>query len=424
MNKPIRYSPGASTWIRVRLLVVPWLLCSTVLALAEARRPFPQHVPYTPGVLKPSHVTQAVMDAAVVTHYAAWKSNYVKSLAGSSPVQKWIKYDNTDSTVSEAMGYGMVLAAYMGDQTDFDAMYHFIKEHPSTIGKNLLAWKQTLKKGVMRDVSGADSATDGDMDTAFALMLADRQWGSAGPVNYQAQALLILADLMTHCVNPSDWNLLVGDWAGGTDVTHSRSSDFMVDHLLAFSAFDTARSAKWRRVYDRVTATVNHQFTHGSADTGLMGDFYVKSGPDFVPVSGHYLESPHDGDLFYNSCRTPWRLAMAYILTGRAEIRDSQVKTAGWIAAKTRNQASAIKAGYFVKNGINGTAIADDADLPFTAPFAVNAMLGGNQVWLDRLWSSITGGDYGTRTSYYGDAIRLHVLLVVSGNYWLPTDGR
>jgi endo-1,4-beta-D-glucanase Y len=318
----------------------------------------------------------------------------------------------------------MVLAAYMGDQTDFDAMFHFIKAHPSGIGKNLLAWKQTLENGVMRDVSGADSATDGDLDIAFALMLADRQWGSGGSINYQAQALLVLGDLMTHCVNPSDGSLLLGDWAGGTSTTHSRSSDFMVDHLLAFAAFDTARSAKWQRVYDRVSATVNHQFAHGSAETGLMADFYVKSGPDFVPVSGKYLESPHDGDFFYNSCRTPWRLGMAYILTGRAEIRDSQIKTAGWIASKTDNQPSAIKAGYFVKNGINGSAITDDSDLPFTAPFAVNAMLGGNQVWLDRLWTSITGGDFGTKTSYYGDAIRLHVLLVVSGNCWLPTGDR
>lgn len=407
------------------MLVIACLLwATTAIGLADAKRPFPQHVTYTSGVLKPSHVTQAEMDAAVVTHYAAWKSNYVKSLAGSIPLQKWIKYDNTDSTVSEAMGYGMVLAAYMGDQPDFDAMYHFIKAHPSGIGKNLLAWKQTLKNGEMRDVSGADSATDGDMDTAFALLLADRQWGSAGPINYQAQARLILADLMTHCVNPSDGNLLLGDWTGGTDPTHSRSSDFMVDHLLAFAAFDTERSAKWQRVYDRVTATVKDQFSRGSAGTGLMADFYVKSGTGFVPVGGKFLESSHDGDFFYNACRTPWRLGMAYILAGKSEIRESQVKTAEWIAAKTRAQPAAIKAGYFVKNGTNGTAFADYSDLPFTAPFAVNAMLGSNQVWLDRLWTSITGGDFPARTSYYGDAIRLQVLLVVSGNWWLPTDGR
>lgn len=362
------------------------------------------------------------MDAAVTRHYKSWKTNYVKTLTGSNPVQKWIKYERTESTVSEAMGYGMVLAAYMGDRSDFDAMVRFIKAHPSSIGKNLLAWKQTLKNGVMKDVEGADSATDGDMDTAYALLLAHRQWGSAGPINYQAEALLILADLMTYCVNPADGNLLVGDWARGSDMNHTRSSDFMVDHLLAFAAIDTARSAKWMKVYDRVTATVNHQFATGSAATGLMADFHVKSGADFIPVTGEYLESPNDGDFSYNACRTPWRLPMAYILTGKADIRASQVKMAGWIAAKTGNKPTNIKAGYRVRNGVNGTAFENYDDLAFTAPFAVNAMVGGNQIWLNRLWTSITGGDYGPKVDYFGDAIRLQVLLVVSGNWWLPYE--
>ena len=47
--------------------------------------------------------------------------------------------------------------------------------------------------------------------------------------------------------------------------------------------------------------------------------------------------------------------------------------------------------------------------------------LGGNQEWLNKLWSSITGGGAPLAVDYYGDAIRLQVLLVVSGNWWLPT---
>lgn len=407
----------------LKALAVGCVFALASFAHAGPNRPFPQHVSYTPGVLKPAHVSQATMDAAVTDHYAAWKANYVKTLADSSPVQKWVKYDKSGSTVSEAMGYGMVLAAYMADQADFDAMFHFIKAHPSGIGKNLVAWKQSLKNGVMRDVKGADSATDGDMDTSYALILADRQWGSSGSINYKAEALLILADLMNYCVNPKDWNLLAGDWAAEQDTNHSRPSDYMVDHLLTYAAVDTTRSAKWMSVYDRITTTVNHQFAHGSAETGLMADFYVKAGAHFVPVSGRYLESPNDGDYSYNSCRTPWRLAMAYMLTGRSDIRAAQVKMASWIATKAGHQPHGIRAGYFVTNGPNGNAFADYDDLAFTAPFAVNAMMGEDQKWLDRLWTSITGGDYGIKEGYFGDAIRLQVLLVVSGNWWLPVDG-
>ena len=49
-------------------------------------------------------------------------------------------------------------------------------------------------------------------------------------------------------------------------------------------------------------------------------------------------------------------------------------------------------------------------------------MLGGaaGQAWLNSLWDSITGGDFGIETDYYGDSIRLQVLLTVSGNWWSP----
>jgi endo-1,4-beta-D-glucanase Y len=64
----------------------------------------------------------------------------------------------------------MVIAAYMADHADFDALFHYTKAHPSRIGKNLTAWKQSLKDGSMHNVSGADSATDGDMDIACRLI--------------------------------------------------------------------------------------------------------------------------------------------------------------------------------------------------------------------------------------------------------------
>ena len=56
------------------------------------------------------------MDAAMVVHYDTWKANYVKTLTNTEPPQKWIKSDKSDSTVSEAMGYGMVIAAYMAEE--------------------------------------------------------------------------------------------------------------------------------------------------------------------------------------------------------------------------------------------------------------------------------------------------------------------
>jgi endo-1,4-beta-D-glucanase Y len=371
------------------------------------------------GVIKPTNVSQAQMDAAIRQHYGAWKTNYLRNFGGGN---FWVKYDDTNSTVSEAHGYGMVLAAYMADKAVFDSMFHYFKAHPSQNAAHLMAWKQTLQNGRMVDVNGADSATDGDLDIAFSLLLANVQWGSAGAIQYRAEALNILHDVLAHEVNTSSWTLTPGDWASGTDANHTRPSDFMTDHFLAFAKADAANSAKWNNIYNAVAKIVNYQFQHGSRNTGLMPGFMVRSGANFVPVPGKYLETPHDGDFDYNACRTPWRLAMSYILRGKTDMLAALRQQAGWIKTKAGGIPTNIRAGYFVRNGPNGVAYVDFDDLAYTAPFAVNAMAGGpgGQIWLNRLWTSIAGGDYGIKTDYFGDAIRLQAMLTIAGDWWLP----
>jgi endo-1,4-beta-D-glucanase Y len=397
------------------------LPAATPRALAAATRPFPHHTTYTSGVIKPTNVTQSAMDSKVSSLYASWKSTYLRTSGGQGT---WVKFDSGNNTVSEAHGYGMVLAAYMADQSTFDSMYGYYTKHFSQNGPHLMAWKQSLSGGVMKNVEGADSATDGDLDIAYALLLAHVQWGSAGSVNYLAAAKSIMGDILAWDVNQAHWNLNPGDWAhgGGTDDNHTRPSDFMTDHFIAFAKYDTAHTSQWNSVYDRVSTIVNYQFTHGSSATGIVPDFMVLSGSNFVPVSGTYLETNHDGDFDYNACRTPWRLSMSYIVNGRTDMLAPEQKTASWIRGKTGGTPNKVRAGYYIKNGTNGNSYVSYDDLAFTAPMAVDAMLGGSagQSWMNSLWTSITGGDYGTTNDYYGDTIRMQVLITVSGNWWTP----
>jgi len=405
----------------MRSVLRPLILLTALAASAAANaasRPFPFHATYTSGVIKPTNVTQAGMDSTIKQYYAAWKTAYLRNDGG----EYWVMYRPTQQTVSEAHGYGMVLAAYMADKAIFDSMFRYFKAHPSRVSPHLMAWKQALKNGAMVDVGGADSATDGDLDIAYALLLADVQWGSSGVVDYKAEALLVLHDILAHEVNPSTMTLTPGDWASGSDARHTRPSDFMTDHFLAFAKADPANADKWNAVHDNAAAIVNYQFAHGSRSTGLVPDFMVKSGDHFVPVPGEYLETPHDGDFDYNACRTPWRLAMSYIVNGRTEMLPALRKQTKWIQAATNGRPSRIKAGYYVRNGPNGTSYVNYSDLPFTAPFAVNAMTAGTagQAWLNRLWTSITGGSFSKTEDYYGDSIRLQVMLTVAGDWWAP----
>ena len=403
---------------RIHLVFGVLLLLLGTMDVVAGERPFPYHATYVTGIIKPSHVTQKNMDRAVMRHYAAWKTSYLRNLGG----EYWVKYIASNTTVSEAHGYGMVLTAYMDDHAIFDSMLRYFKAHPSRLTPHLMAWKQTYKSGKMVNIDGADSATDGDLDVAYALLLADAQWGSTGTIDYKAEALLVLHDVLAAEVNAPAGTLKVGDWASGKNRTLTRPSDFMTGHMLAFARADAINAVRWLALHAKIAEIVNFQFAHGSGKTGLMADFMVRSGADFVPATGRVLEGKHDGDYSYNACRTPWRLAMSYIVEGNTSIRAALRRQNSWIRKTTSGDPSRIKAGYYVGNGTNGQAFVNYSDLPFTAPFAVTAMLGGarQQGWLNAMWDSITGGDFGPTTEYYGDSIRLQVLLTVSGNWWSP----
>lgn len=105
----------------------------------------------------------------------------------------------------------------------------------------------------------------------------------------------------------------------------------MASHILAFARWDTANTARWNAVHKTIVKAVNNQFNNGSQATGIVPDFMVARDGLWRPVPGKWLETKNDGDYSYNACRTPWRLAMSYIVDGHTGLLASQQKTASWI---------------------------------------------------------------------------------------------
>jgi len=345
-------------------------------------------------------------------------------MTSSGANEAFVRYNNNKripETVSEAHGYGMVISAYMCNKQDFDAMYNYFRRHPSSISPDLMAWKQRMVNKKMTNVDGADSATDGDLDIAYALLLAHDQWGSAGNIKYRDEALKVIRAILQHDVNAARSSLKVGDWAEGQDATYTRPSDFMLDHLIAFKRADPANAAAWKKVYDVASCTIKTLCK--KYGTCLMPDFAkwvgAAGGGCFAPVPGQWLESPHDSDFSYNSCRTPWRIASAYVAYNKTFLLNSIQTLSAW-AQKATNQNPKIKAGYY----LNGTSYVNYDDLAFTAPFAIAAMTDtSNPAWFNKLWSSITSGgpgSYKAITDYYADTIRMQVLIMASNNWWVP----
>lgn len=379
--------------------------------------PFGSHLrPYAAGMLKPSG-SQATLDQKVVDYYNRWKSAFVRQNCGNGWYQI-ISPDADHPYVAEAQGYGMVVAATMaGADPDakkiFDGLVKWKIDHPSAVNPNLLAAEQDVN---CRSVNGGDGATDGDMDVAYGLLLADKQWGSTGTYNYKDLALKHIAAIKKDELNPTTKLLKLGDWSSSGDQYYyiTRTSDWMVDHFRAF------RTASGDTTWDAVrtahqTQISRLQSTYASG-TGLLPDFVVDTNTTPKPAPGQVLEDPNDGAYWWNACRTPWRIADDAVTSGDATSLAAARKLNSWIKTKTGGDPNKIAIGY----KLNGTQISAGSEAAFFAPFAVAAMTdSGSQAWLDALWNKMLATPIDT-SSYFSASIQLQVMITASGNHWVP----
>ncbi|GGY11732.1 glycosyl hydrolase family 8 [Streptomyces tanashiensis] len=379
--------------------------------------PFGSHLrPYTAGTLKPSG-TQAALDQKVVEYYNKWKAAFVRQNCGNGWYQI-ISPDADHPYVAEAQGYGMVVTATMaGADPDakkiFDGLVKWKIDHPSSVNPNLLAAEQDT---ACKSVNGGDGATDGDMDVAYGLLLADKQWGSAGTYNYKDLALKHIAAIKKDEVNPTTKLLKLGDWSGSGDQYYyiSRTSDWMADHFRAFRA--ASGDTTWDAVRGAHQTQISRLQSTYASGTGLLPDFVVDTNTTPRPAPGQVLEDPNDGAYWWNACRTPWRIADDAVTSGDATSLAAARKLNGWIKTKTGGDPNKIAVGY----KLNGTQISSGSEAAFFAPFAVAAMTDpGSQAWLDALWNKMLATPVDT-SSYFSASIQLQVMITASGNHWVP----
>ncbi len=390
------------------------------ISVTAQHYPFPQHTDYQTHI-KPDGYTQAQLDGHVRSFYDGWKNKYL--INGCESDHYYVFFDSGNTvTVSEAMGYGMIIiplmAGYDANALNyFDGLYRYYKAHPSSITPNLMAWKQITD---CVNADGPDSASDGDIDIAFGLLLAHAQWGSQGEINYLQEAVLIINDMMGQDAAQGDINqdldiVKLGDWVGsGNFMNGTRTSDFIMDHFRAFSC--AATDTVWDGVVEKCYDLINDMQTNYSSATGLLPDFIDDVDALPKPADPNFLEGPNDGEYSYNACRDPWRLANDYLINGDERARAAVVKINQWLLESTGGSANNVYAGYH----LDGTRLNGWSDISFTAPFTVGAMVDtANQEWLNALYSKILLSNI-ANGAYYDNTLKLLSLITLSGNYWVP----
>jgi endo-1,4-beta-D-glucanase Y len=390
--------------------------CGLIVSAQQPAKPFPQYARYFAGTIKPNHISQAQVDNTVRGFYTQWKNRFIKNVPGKPQSYVWFEGKGGKQCVSEGQGYGMTIIALMaghdaGAKATYDNLFRYYRSHRSHRSKYLMAWAQKTNGADLDKTSG----TDGDMDIAYSLLLAAKQWGNNGAINYQQEAKTMINAIMEYEINHKTWSVLLSDGVEeeSKDYFAIRSSDFMPAHFKAFQ--QVTKDARWKKVVDACYRLFDTMQNNYSPDAGLLPDFIVNINKTAKPANPYFLEDKYDGQYNYNACRVPWRIATDYLMTGDKRSKNIVTKINRWVRETTNNDTYNLSAGYTLAgNDIKGRYF---EALSFVAPFAVSAMVDSkNQVWLNHVWDYLIGfklKDY----DYYDNSIKLLNMIILSGNY-------
>ncbi|MGP3683335.1 glycosyl hydrolase family 8 [Streptomyces sp. IBSNAI002] len=377
--------------------------------------PFGSHTfSYAPGTITVSG-SQPANDAKVVEYYKRWKAAFVRSDCGNG----WSAVASPDADhpyVAEAQGYGLTVLATMAGadaeaRTTFDRVLKYVLDHPSAIDKDLHAAEQN---SACQSVNGGDSATDGDLEIAYALLLADRQWGSTGTYDYKALAVKRINAIKRSEIVARTGLVNLGDWSSGTWDTISRTSDWVPGHFRAFGK--ATGDPSWDTVRDKHQNLIADLQSRYAPMTGLLPDFVINTDTGPRPATGQVLESPNDGGYSWNACRDPWRIGVDALTSGDSRSKAAVAKMNAWIKKATGGNPDQIRTGY----RLDGTVTQNGSSPAFIAPFAVAAATDpASQSWLDALWNKLDATPLNP-SNYYGSTIQLQAMIAVTGNHWTP----
>lgn len=402
-------------------LFMGFVLHEGFLSAQNIVKPFPQHLKYSAGVIIPGHISQQQLDDSVRSFYDQWKERYIKKDAGDG--QLYIGVDgavDNKQCVSEGQGYGMMIVALMAGydkaaQKTYDGLYHYYKHHPSNKDPFLMAWAQTAG---FKDADGS-SASDGDMDIAYSLLIANAQWGSNGHIDYIREARSMILTIQRQEINAVTFSVLLSNAVepDSKDYFDMRSSDFMPAHFRTFS--NVTKDSVWDKVIKANYSLFSFMQKKYSSDAGVLPDFiqHINHRPE--PAMPNYLESKYDGSYNYNACRVPWRIATDFIINGDKRAKAITEKINTWIRETTQNNPDNISAGYTL--GGDDLKKRNFEAMSFIGSFAVAAMIDSkNQNWLNQLWDYIVGFNL-DQYDYYDNTIKMIDLIILSGNYWDPS---
>ena len=381
------------------------IACTDQRGSLKPTYPFPQNYRSSKCIYPKSACSS---DARAV--YDQWKRQLVVDAGNyQRVVRPDLEAGLVNSTVSEGIGYGMILAVFMDDQTLLDNLWQYSQQHLN--GNKLMIWLIDSSGNPGNESSGmpaSGSATDADEDMAWALALAAQKWGTSSTLGSYKTLAVDLIGRIYSCEADTRFDLFNAGDSWGTTFAWNPSYFAPYEYRL-FAQLDTAHADGWKKIIDKgyqaLAASQN-------ATSGLT--------PAWTDASGNPAAAWSGGptNYQYDAARVPFRIGIDY-----CEYGDTR---AAAILQKFTNFFSGVGTEKIVDGyELDGTPKPEHTtpdgvqSALFVGAAGVGAMSTTNSAFVDSVYARIVTQPDSLMipvSQYYNLSWKVFTLLMMSGN--------
>jgi endo-1,4-beta-D-glucanase Y len=331
--------------------------------------PFPQNRTVSRCTYPTTSVSS--LNSLVNSAYTKWKGDLVVTTGAPGGAARVQDPQTSNRTVSEGIGYGMLITVYMADKTTFDELWAYAQAH---FNNGLMNWEIDSSG----NTQGTGSATDADQDMGWALLMADKQWPGG---SYGSAATTLIGHISGEMAN------------GFPSVGNQDNANEYYDY------FSPAYYPKFGGSFP------------GDVSTGYSKLNSVKSSINLIP------DSTNSSQFGFDACRAPWRIGVDYCMNGTASAQTFLGPMATFFVGKG---VSGLKLPMDLSGNPASGASSTGA---IAGPAAVAAMSSSSdQAFVTSavttIYSLSTTADTTGKVNYFGSSLGVLSLLELSGNFF------
>ncbi|HSA06163.1 MAG TPA: glycosyl hydrolase family 8 [Candidatus Gastranaerophilales bacterium] len=241
-----------------------------------------------------------VKSEVLIDSWAFYKNKYINNDG------RVIDFQRDSITTSEGQSYAMLRAVLVNDQKTFDLVYQWSKNNLKRDNDRLFAWLWGQTKDNGWGIIYKNAASDADIDIAFALILANKQWKDKSYLTEAKEVINDIWNLETKVIN-GQRVLISGVEQGKSEKIDINPSYFAPYAFRIFGKYD--KSHNWKELVNSSYDLLNRVTLE--TKTGLPPNWFYMDA-----VSGKITfdeASSLKNDFSYDAIRVFARIYIDYV---------------------------------------------------------------------------------------------------------------